>query len=436
MKNLKKTIAAILTAAMAMSFAVIPSMAQDGETAGLMSEKTTQELGTDVQVDEEGPFVVLSEFGSDCGESYDGNIFNKVFEISNYTDNAVKITPIAAIYDADGSLMALETAEQKSIGSETVKREFDFKLSQEKFPDMKIPEGGKTKVFLWNSLDNMQPVDYRIPLSDFTACGMTIEWSRDNREKAYAYIGDYKIEFTNGDNTVVVDDGTFHLNDTSYIDNNGNTFVSPESIDLCNKLYKYHLAIIDAQTAEADELYPLKSIDTNQDKVLVCTWNKYPDSYKDGTEITLAYGDVWVFTADEVKEWGRKNGRDLDMTFRMEQLIGLPPQKGNTHFSLLWVDPKDMFRPSRDNEINDTEAELTFPEGTSQEYIDWFNSNAESSYNPHRYPWTGLGYTYDWADNGTDYGLSEFIVKSGSKATVEKTYTNNEFYDYITSDAA
>ena len=29
-----------------------------------------------------------------------------------------------------------------------------------------------------------------------------------------------------------------------------------------------------------------------------------------------------------------------------------------------------------------------------------------------RYPWTRLGYTYDWADNGKEYGLSESLIFS------------------------
>lgn len=212
-----------------------------------------------------------------------------------------------------------------------------------------------------------------------------------------------------------------------------NDMQSSEGIELQKNLNLYDNAIIDAMTAEEDELFPLRAIDTTQDNVLVCTWNKYPDSYVDGSTVTLQYGDVWVFTLDEVKEWGKKNGMSENMTLRMEQLIGLPPQKGYTHFSLLWADPDDLFRPSRDNEIDDTEAELEFPENATQEYIEWFNSNAEYSYNPHRYPWTGLGYTYDWADSGTEYGLSEFIIKDGSQVTVEKTYTNSEFFEYITN---
>ena len=35
--------------------------------------------------------------------------------------------------------------------------------------------------------------------------------------------------------------------------------------------------------------------------------------------------------------------------------------------------------------------------------------------------WTRLGYTYDWADNGQAYGLSEFIVKQDSDVKVAYT---------------
>ena len=45
----------------------------------------------------------------------------------------------------------------------------------------------------------------------------------------------------------------------------------------------------------------------------------------------------------------------------------------------------------------------------------WFENNTASSYSTGAYPWTRLGYTYDWADNGTAYGLSEVIIFKGAK---------------------
>ena len=54
----------------------------------------------------------------------------------------------------------------------------------------------------------------------------------------------------------------------------------------------------------------------------------------------------------------------------------------------------------------------------NEEYKAWFDANIISSYFDGKYPWTRLGYTYDWADNGQEYGLSEFINQKDSDVTV------------------
>ena len=50
-----------------------------------------------------------------------------------------------------------------------------------------------------------------------------------------------------------------------------------------------------------------------------------------------------------------------------------------------------------------------------------------SHYCENTYPWTRLGYTYDWAENGEEYGLSEFLLTDGAEVTVEFTKTLEEF---------
>ncbi len=272
-----------------------------------------------------------------------------------------------------------------------------------------------------------------IPLrAVFEEKGYTVSWTAEKPDDVLVEIGDYGLEFRNGTNTIVVDDGTFYTEKNTYIED-GTTYISEESISLCDNLYLYHNAIVDAIQADEDEILPLYPIDTSADKVLVCTWHKYPDSYPSGEEITIDFGDVWVFTADEVAQFGNTNGYSDDMVLRMQQLIGVSPQSGKTHFTTMWVDPDDLYRPSADRRIDTTLAVLDFPENTDPEYIEWFNSKIIDSYYPHNYPWTRLGYTYDWADNGTEYGLSEYVIKNGSTVTVEKTYTNEEFFDYITT---
>ena len=259
--------------------------------------------------------------------------------------------------------------------------------------------------------------------------GMSVQWSEPNNINVKK--GEYEFSLKTDSDIITVDEGEFYMKQSAKLID-GVTYVSDDITVLLENLYLYHNAIIDSTLAEESERMLLKAIDTSQEKVLVCTWNRYPNTYITGSEITLEYGDVWVFTVDEAKDWGKKNGMAEDMTLRMEQLIGLPPQKGNTHFSLLWVNPSDLYRPSPDNEIDDDKAELDFPDNATEEYKKWFNDNITASYYPHKYPWTRLGYTYDWADNGTEYGLSEFIIKGGAKVMVEKTYSNDEFFKYIT----
>jgi len=36
------------------------------------------------------------------------------------------------------------------------------------------------------------------------------------------------------------------------------------------------------------------------------------------------------------------------------------------------------------------------------------------------YPWTQLGYTYDWGNPETEVGLSEFVIKTNSKVKVNR----------------
>ena len=72
-------------------------------------------------------------------------------------------------------------------------------------------------------------------------------------------------------------------------------------------------------------------------------------------------------------------------------------------------------------DITETEMTDAFSEEVDEDYKEWFDSNIISSYFDGKYPWTRLGYTYDWADNGEEYGLSEFVVRKNSEVKVAYT---------------
>ncbi|MEI6639717.1 MAG: hypothetical protein FDX02_05350 [Chlorobium sp.] len=196
----------------------------------------------------------------------------------------------------------------------------------------------------------------------------------------------------------------------------------------------YHSAIFDAATADPaeisntlvaivpsnDNLVWKSRNDAKNAMLLVVTWTNY-DGYdnKIGQSVELSR-EIWVTTAPEVKNFCKKtNG---NRALRLEQLLGLPANAGKTKFVEMWVKPGDLFRPSADPEISDSEAETEFRTANkfvmvSDDYAKWYNELKMKSYGSNGYPWTRLGYTYDWGDNRRHIGLSEFVIMPG--ATVE-----------------
>jgi len=74
-------------------------------------------------------------------------------------------------------------------------------------------------------------------------------------------------------------------------------------------------AVEDAMIIDQDEILPVVSLDKGEPyavydqegRVLLYTFHKYPDSYPDGTEVKLEWGNVWAFTGGELEDWYQKN---------------------------------------------------------------------------------------------------------------------------------
>lgn len=217
----------------------------------------------------------------------------------------------------------------------------------------------------------------------------------------------------------------------------------------------YEAAVADAEMATPEEISTRLTAITpyNDDlvwqaapgvsNVLMVTWTSWT-GYDDlvGKSVRVddlakaveTSRDTWVTAAPELKAFCARQHLDAeDMTLRVEQLLGLPPYNGKTRFVAFWVNPDDLFRPSPDPVITDREAELDFPASTryvtvSPDYVDWFNALRDSSYGPDGYPWTRLGYTYDWGAPCTHVGLSEFVIRSGAAVEVESVTLNEDFW--------
>jgi len=155
----------------------------------------------------------------------------------------------------------------------------------------------------------------------------------------------------------------------------------------------------------------------------------------EGGECPAYRYDSWVTVVPEIRNFF---GVTRPEPLRIAQLLGLPPEAavagapGEYKYMLeMWVSPQDLFRPCPDTEISDTVCETSFPTdsfrmldldnkvratagpeyGVFKTYSSWFGNQARYSYTmgASPYPWTRLGYTYDWG-SGNHVGLSEFIL--------------------------
>ena len=128
-----------------------------------------------------------------------------------------------------------------------------------------------------------------------------------------------------------------------------------------------------------------------------------------------------------------------------------PAQGGDDSFVQMWVDPKTFFRPCPDPEITDRECQVSLDGGpvdrtgacpwppgqlsgdfvkVSDDHLRWMCGNWQRSYTGDpktSYPWTGLGYTYDWGDHLHPQGQSEFVVPPGTTVWIEGIFTPAEY---------
>jgi hypothetical protein len=206
----------------------------------------------------------------------------------------------------------------------------------------------------------------------------------------------------------------------------------------------YRAAIEDARVAEPSEVcrtLTAIALDTpglvwegqpGRSRVLVMRWIKSSE-FDDfvGRDATILEAS-FVTAVPEVADWFRSHHEKATVE-RLEQLLGLPPKNGKTRFVQLWVWPRDLLRPSPDPEVTDREAELDFRQGVDKAYVRWFSDRQATCYSGVApYPWTRLGYTYDWGSSN-HVGVSEFVVRAHARVGVRAVVSNDEFFREINS---
>jgi hypothetical protein len=187
-------------------------------------------------------------------------------------------------------------------------------------------------------------------------------------------------------------------------------------------------------------------VSVNLDKpVTVVAWmrrNQVPDY--EGKTVAPGNKNTWVTVVPRLKsfcqDYVKSHGADpAQLTLRLKQRLGLPPGPNYDSFVELKVDPKDIsnfFRPCGDpspstnscepaspprpEEIKDKLKALD-PGHSNEVQQNWILSNYYWSFaSPYQYPWTTLGYTFDWArkedwsEDFVRWGESEFVIPASA----------------------
>lgn len=146
-----------------------------------------------------------------------------------------------------------------------------------------------------------------------------------------------------------------------------------------------------------------------------------------GDTLTLT-GDVWTTLAPAIQQFCQslRPLSEAQRDRRLEQHLGLPPYAGYTRFVTLWASTETLFRPCPDPETTDRQCERHVPKPQTRvqvapEHLDWLDAQYAFSHQPGGYPFTGLGYTYDWGRPDEPVGMSEFVIPEGAPVRVVET---------------
>jgi hypothetical protein len=210
----------------------------------------------------------------------------------------------------------------------------------------------------------------------------------------------------------------------------GNSAVAFQSApDEASLLAAYNASIYDSSVYKFSNLRPLKPLKFDASKLVsVVTLTSF--DYQLGQTTLPVY--VWVTEVPEVHDTCQ--GFSGDLALRLRQLLGLHPGSQFTSFVVMTVKAGDIFRPTANPDPTTTlpcacpipaNCGEAFPDTVSDAHVRWLAEKmlssyvlSESSLIPVGYPWTRLGYTYDWKPGSNKYGASEYVIRKGSTVSV------------------
>jgi len=193
------------------------------------------------------------------------------------------------------------------------------------------------------------------------------------------------------------------------------------------------------------------------DYVKVVTWTSYTDSYKQDNQAhtnNWTNPTVFVSAAGELLNYFQINysvpSTSATNNIRVQKAEGMQTNMlANKFFVEFWVKPSDLYRPTRDTLITTHTADTNWPSPMPTHAVaadaatpdfatfDLYKTNANPNNagfdyrmsTNYTYPFTGLGYTYDWSrdTNGNTRitGVSEFTLNGYSAWIVSGVYSTD-----------
>lgn len=224
---------------------------------------------------------------------------------------------------------------------------------------------------------------------------------------------------------------------------------APWYLDRAQLQTDYLAAVADAAVSDASEVYRDLPCIVSPDSgdglewterggrqfVLVCsmTDGEYAGVWTAGRQFVTDGYTLWVVLPYELEERMRRMplmGDSLECRMRMLQLLGLPPDSPYDRLLFFYADRSTLLRPCPNPDVGACAAPDVSPGDLPAPYRKWFEARTALSYgeeNP--YPWTRLGYTYDWhRDAAQRRGLGEFIVPGGTEVIAVEQVTVWRWY--------
>jgi acetolactate decarboxylase len=216
-------------------------------------------------------------------------------------------------------------------------------------------------------------------------------------------------------------------------------------LDVCNGIYADLTKAMEASVSEdilyrqsidylllnrTGEVYQgLSPLDSRDQKlrwkdglVLMYCLTPYASSYPVGESVKTSWGEIWLVPEYQMLDFAQKTGlAGAALQKRLEKYLGLPLSSKKKSLVGLWVDPQQLFRPTKEADLTGQVASSGLPANPKSEHYGWFVNNIATTYFAEsEFPWTRLGYTFDWGNPSSTVGANEYVLKANSEVVVEK----------------